>query len=55
MIIDLIEANLDVELGPNHNVVPSDDFISTVEATPQWSAHRETLAQTMWTEYLNGV
>lgn len=55
MVVDPLDARLDDYLRTEAVVAPTDEFISSVEATSEWSTHRELLAQTMWTDYVNGV
>lgn len=55
MAVDPMDARVDAEMERSNVAEPPLEFISTVEATPMWTAHREMLAQTMWEAYNEGV
>ncbi|KAL8486515.1 hypothetical protein ACS0TY_023269 [Phlomoides rotata] len=55
MPIDPIEECLDAETDETENNDDHGDFIATVKATPEWTAHREALAQQIWADYNNGA
>ncbi|XP_057778853.1 uncharacterized protein LOC130997533 isoform X1 [Salvia miltiorrhiza] len=55
MPIDPIEQQFDDMAQENGVVIdaPHDEFIDTVECSPQWNAARNILAETMWQQYMN--
>lgn len=55
MVIDPLDARLDREPVEPPDGVPPDDFIASVEATPEWTAQRDLLAHAMWVEYTSGA
>lgn len=48
-----MEQRLDANEMDNSDNVEHTDYIAMVEATPEWTSHREELAQQMWAEFIN--
>ncbi|XP_057773675.1 protein ALP1-like [Salvia miltiorrhiza] len=55
MPIDPLEAQFDAMANTNATnfELEADDFIDTIENSPQWNASRDALADEMWLQYVN--